>query len=628
MVPGLFRPLKRGDRQRQELHIVHKSKLLTLEFRNSELLGANDLRVLQGILAIASPLEAPEILTGTDTPSHRRELRKNLLLSDTACELKTLVVEGTYYQLAKELGYDETSGKNVTNFRACVKRLCGVLMSVSPKEGSSYTCQLMSQYSSDELKKQLTVALSPRLTDAVLGIRVAASGSHTRIEMVEVRKKMGEDTRIIHQYLCALFRPGEFRTITSETLINKIWPGQSTRETQQKHRERLKIAMNELRDKIGWRCIQIAESRGNSRMKNYRKWAITRPAVPNVLDIEQPPDTKEVPDLDQSPPKAHPQKAPKLLEAVDESDIAALAKSSPAKALRDYGDKLTDEEFAECIRKQPIAALKHCCSRLTDEQFAACIKAAPEACMRYALTRLTADQLAACANRKPESAIRFALVKLTPEQFVASAKATRWPVGNEAVTEDQIDAWFAADPSSALDHTESQTGMKLSTFGEIEKCLSPIRLASCARKWPEAALQNSGKLPETLLTEIVRENPALAIEYAADRIEVDLLDECILVAPAAAIRHRFKHLDKDQRSWCLRKSPWTASALQRSNLTYEERESCKKAIQAVPPHKHKIIIKECPEAGLWFFRDFLTSAQIRECENALRVPSKKPTTSP
>ncbi len=231
-VPGLFRPLKRGGRWAKKLHLIHHREKVMLEFRGFEVLGADDLRILQGLLAISPMIENPE--TGV-----------------TAGDI--------YYQIAKEIGLP-TSGANFNRIRTNIERLHNVTIIARCSDGICHRYQLVDQYSSDEKQKQITVVINPRIIEAILG---------KRIEMAEVRAIPSELTRILHQYLCCTISPGDTRNLAADSLVDQIWPDKQIPTTRQKHRARLKKAMVEL-EAIGWKCELTADRRA---------WIISRPKI-------------------------------------------------------------------------------------------------------------------------------------------------------------------------------------------------------------------------------------------------------------------------------------------------------------------------------------------------------------
>lgn len=644
IVPGLFQALKRGVREGCNHSVTHQYGDVTLAFRCFEPLGADDLRVLQGLLAIGSPISNPVVLTADSSEENldHREIRKNLLLTESSLHLETLVVQGSYYQLAKEIGLGTEGSKTFRRIRKSIERLCSVSIIAKYKDGRHHGYQLIGGYASSETRKEIHVVLNPRLTAAILGKRMDASGSHTRIEMDEVRRIQGDATRVLHQYLCAIISPGETKELLASTMRAHVWLQIPTpqknkpayakwMERVKKQHQRIRLAMDEL-NRLGWHCTQITDNRPNKVQKHYIKWKVSRPAI---LEAEKIADVDVLSDLIQ------PCSAPSTPDPVDHTatsvtevqlkvitpdtnnppDLSEIAKNNPAKALREFGDKLNDEQFSLAVGKQPVAAIKNCLDRLTDEQFSIAATRAPEAAMRYALERLNEDQLASLSVKDPAAAIRFALRRLSPDLFISAAGATEWPIGNPEVSDAQLDAWFSQNPNTALKHYLDITGKTFPTFESLLLALSPIRMASCSLARPNDSLKIAQSLPPVLLAEVAHKNPALAIKLAAKHMPPELMDECVLLAPAAAITHRFETLDSDQRKWCLKKSPWTAAALHSRDLTIEERESCRDATAKAIPEKLDLILQESPSAALQFARPFLTTQQRLYCEDALRYLS-------
>lgn len=631
-VPGLFQPLKRGVRKGRNHTVTHQYGDVILEFSCFEPLGADDLRVLQGLLAIGSPISEPVVLTADTSNEVHREIRRNLNLTESCLHLETLVVQGSCYQLAKEIGLCTEGSATFRRIRASLRRLCRVTIIARYKDGREHGYQLIGGYSSDEGKKEIEVVLNPRLTAAVLGKRIDASGGYTRIEMDEVRRIKGDATRILHTYLCAIISPGETRELLASTMRVHTWlqkpePKQNKEartkwlERVKKQHQRIRQAMIELNG-IGWRCTQITDNRPNSKQPHYIKWEVCRPAI---LEAEENPTAPyslinpagerefSTCTLPSTVPLEVENSGMENSGMENRSDLSTIVKLSPARAIKEFGILLTDEQFSIAAGKQPVAAIKHAIDRLSDEQFAVAVSKVPEAALRYALQRVSDDQLMSATKSAPSAAIQYALARLNPDQFVTAAKATRWPVGNPMVSDSQLDAWFSSDPETAADHLETIIGKKLPTFPDLIPHLSAERMKSCAHAWPEVAFKIAKSIPPSLLCEIARDNPGLAIEHACHVIPQETMDECILAAPYAAICHRFVYLDSDQRKWCLKKSPWTAIARHYKELSQEERDSCLAAIDKALPAKLDQIIREAPSIALNHGKKYLTQQQFRIC---------------
>lgn len=253
LAPGLFRSLKRGDRKKLKLDVIYKyGDKEQIEFSGPEPLGADDLRVLQGLVAMAGP--SGIILTPEPTADAPRQLRLLLEMPHpevAAAKDNALVVKGSYRQLALEMGYAEDGGSQFKAIRDCLERLWKV--SIIVQSGRKRVgCRLLSSYASDEDTGHLFIALNPRLAEAILGKR-----SHTRIEMSEVRALSSDPARLIHQRLCGWIDPGKSGRAELDTLCGYVWPDDASGSTMRMRRKTVRAALDELR-RAGWTLEEYA----------------------------------------------------------------------------------------------------------------------------------------------------------------------------------------------------------------------------------------------------------------------------------------------------------------------------------------------------------------------------------
>lgn len=266
--PGLFRSLKRGDRKRCKLEIVyHFGDDKRMEFSGPEPLGGDDLRILQGLVAMAGPFGI--VLSPKPKTEGGRQLRQSLQTKWEAVHADALVVKGSYRALAREVGY--ANPDNTRLVRESVERMWKVSIIVqNGRERQGF--RLLSEYASDEKDGKLYVALNPLIARAVTG-----GGRYVWISMDEVRALKTDPARLIHQRLCGWIDPGKSARVKLDTLCGYVWPDPSTNPNTLKARRRTaRKAMAELAD-IGWTVSMYA----------MEKWDVKRPAIP-TLTTPQP----------------------------------------------------------------------------------------------------------------------------------------------------------------------------------------------------------------------------------------------------------------------------------------------------------------------------------------------------
>lgn len=203
LTPGLFRSLKRGERKHSKLDVTYNFGDDSIRFWGPEPLGGDDLRVLQGLVAMSaiSGDKRRGIVLRKETKSEAgRHLRLLLDMRGDATEKDTLVAKCSFRQLAKELGYAEDGGSQFKTIRESIERLWAISVIVE-RSGKRQGFRILSEYASEH--EGIFVALNPRLADAVIGDH----RPHTRISMDEVRALKTDPARLMHQRLCGWIDP-------------------------------------------------------------------------------------------------------------------------------------------------------------------------------------------------------------------------------------------------------------------------------------------------------------------------------------------------------------------------------------------------------------------------------------
>ena len=260
LAPGLFRSLKRGDRKSGKLDVAYDcGDGKRIEFSGPEPLGVDDLRILQGLVAMGGP--AGLVLSPEPQTEAGRQIRLFLEPKWEAVQQDAMVVKGSYRALAREAGYADID--NTRPIRDCIERLWKV--SIIAQNGSKRQgFRLLSEYACDEHDGKLYVALNPLIARAVMG------GQHIRIEMAEVRGLQSDPARLIHQRLCGWIDLGKSGRVELGTLCGYVWPDETINpNTIKKRRQTARKALAEL-TAVGWAVDEYVKG----------KWVIGRPKAP------------------------------------------------------------------------------------------------------------------------------------------------------------------------------------------------------------------------------------------------------------------------------------------------------------------------------------------------------------
>lgn len=263
LAPGLFRSLKRGDRKRCKLDVHYEyGQGKRIEFSGPEPLGVDDLRILQGLVAMGGPtglVLSPEPLTELG-----RQLRLCLEPKWEAVQQDAMVIKVSYRALAREVGYANVD--DTRSVRDCIERLWKVSIIVqNGKKRQGF--RMLSEYVSDEGNGKLYVALNPMIAQAIMG------GQYIRIDLHEVRQLQTDPARLLHQRLCGWIALGKSGMVKLDTLCDYVWPDEVTNlNTIKKRRQTVRKALSELLV-IGWQLNEYARG----------KWEIKRPKPPLIV---------------------------------------------------------------------------------------------------------------------------------------------------------------------------------------------------------------------------------------------------------------------------------------------------------------------------------------------------------
>lgn len=252
LAPGLFRSLPhRKDARKNRLEVNYVAGERRVTFKSPDLLGAEDMRVLQGLMAVAMGWEREDWLK-IDEP--REAVGEQLALRfDAQADMYNriaLKVRGSFAAVARAVGIDPTTGGAVDRIRESIERLSGLTVIAEDRRGGG-SCHFLSSIWGDRAERAgapggLLVALNPRLADMALYGR-DGGGKFIRIALSEVRALKSGAARLIHQRLCGWIDAGKSGRVGIDTLCSYVWPDEAGRAaTRRQRRYRARRALREL----------------------------------------------------------------------------------------------------------------------------------------------------------------------------------------------------------------------------------------------------------------------------------------------------------------------------------------------------------------------------------------------
>ena len=255
LAPGLFKSLAPGDRKRLKLDITYVfGDGAQIEFKGFEPLGVLEMRVLQGLVAMAGP--SGLVLEDEDKVSQSgQQLMLDLFEPDPvvrAAKLKpaSLVVRDSFRRLAREIGMEE-GGKSLKQIKQAIERMFAVNIFVEVGR-KRVGMRMLAAYASDEGTGDLYVALNPRIASAIMGHE-----PHARIDLREARSLETDPARLLHQRLSGWIDPGKAGEVGIEKLMGYVWPEPPPGDSAVRmRRAKVRHAVKEI-SRAGWRIAEV-----------------------------------------------------------------------------------------------------------------------------------------------------------------------------------------------------------------------------------------------------------------------------------------------------------------------------------------------------------------------------------
>ena len=233
LAPGLFRSLPKGEAARKHrLEVVYDSRRdgVKVTFLSPDLLGADDLRVLQGVMALVTKEAADEGVLQINRPRDVEgvQLVLGFEAKDDLENQVAMRLHGSYRDLARAVGLDPLAGGTVKQIQRSLKRLCmvGVLLDGPGVRGAVHLMAGLwkKRVAGGGGSGDLRLALNPRLADIALAGLGEVGEKYIRIDLQEVRALRTNAARLIHQRLCAFINPGMAGRVRLDTLCGYVWP--------------------------------------------------------------------------------------------------------------------------------------------------------------------------------------------------------------------------------------------------------------------------------------------------------------------------------------------------------------------------------------------------------------------
>jgi len=243
--PSLFQSLPKGQIQQQRT-LNYQAGELQFQFVGP-LLGALELRVLQGLAGLAGPQNHELIVGAKGDPAQE----------DQEPEVERITISTSYNELARVIGYRANSGSSNSVIRDALETLCSMSVFVgladAPLSENRAVGTILNQQLDPKDGPSIVVEMCLVLTAAILGGR----GQYLRVSLDEVRSLKTDPARLLHHRLHWV-NQGCTRDVKISTMMNYVWPNSTeSPSTLRTRRQVVRRALNELMG-LGWTVFKKA----------------------------------------------------------------------------------------------------------------------------------------------------------------------------------------------------------------------------------------------------------------------------------------------------------------------------------------------------------------------------------
>lgn len=263
LAPGLFVSLKKQDLKKlQQWTTSYYSKTYnrTVKFEGFQLLGADTMRVLQGIVAIAG---------GWGEPVSVNEQMELLLIPMGAppagkANREVAYVAFSATQLLKTIGHVD-SGNNIDRLKDCIDRLQNTFVTITepdPKDPENMIesrQSLISERFYNKKEQRFSLYLNYNITKSVFDIEGAELRSYVRINLDETKVLTLDSASLMHQRICAIVSPGQYHLFNLDTLVGNIYikAPDLTKSGLSRRRTQVKAGLMQLGRLPGWKVEEL-----------------------------------------------------------------------------------------------------------------------------------------------------------------------------------------------------------------------------------------------------------------------------------------------------------------------------------------------------------------------------------
>jgi hypothetical protein len=240
LVHGLFAYRASGERPKIDLHAEYAG--VRIHFVGSNALGADDLRVLAAIVALAG---RDGVEADTDAPG-----APPLMVAAAPGDSVTRYIHVSRRALAREMGRVETGDAGDCVFSS-IQRMAEITLHCQTQEWNWSSHML--GYVCRRARDTITIAINPRLAAAL-----ASGGQYAHLDMSALRG-LSDEGALLYRRLVGFVDRGASRAVTLNTLVGYVWTDKApTQNVFWKRRGRVRAAMREIDALPGWsvRCQQ------------------------------------------------------------------------------------------------------------------------------------------------------------------------------------------------------------------------------------------------------------------------------------------------------------------------------------------------------------------------------------